>query len=147
MLKAMVRSRGAISAAFGLHSLLMNSRVLAPTCHANRLSTITGLRSSRTAIGGQLQNYDSIARHFGGLARTAPATLAAKCKTGVTLPSASALRGSFFQQRRFVGNTELCSTPNSRGLVLGVYANEEDKLDIGILTENAAKYNEVSNNV
>lgn len=46
-------------------------------------------------------------------------------------------------QKRGVGSNELCSTPNSRGLVLGVYANEDDKLDIGILTDNAAKYNEV----
>lgn len=50
-------------------------------------------------------------------------------------------------QRRWAGGvvtgTEKCSTPHSRGLVLGVYANEEDKLDLGCLTENGLKYNEV----
>lgn len=50
-------------------------------------------------------------------------------------------------QKRWAGvvtGTEKCSTPHSRGLVLGVYANEEDKLDLGCLTENGLKYNEVS---
>lgn len=49
-------------------------------------------------------------------------------------------------QKRFsslVTGTEKCSTPDSRGLVLGVYANEDDKLDLGLLTPNAQKYNEV----
>lgn len=52
-------------------------------------------------------------------------------------------------QKRWAGvvtGTEKCSTPHSRGLVLGVYANEEDKLDLGCLTENGLKYNEVSSN-
>ena len=39
---------------------------------------------------------------------------------------------------------EQCSNPASRGLVLGVYADENDRLDIGVLTPTAAKYNEVS---
>ncbi|XP_058055744.1 cytosol aminopeptidase-like [Anopheles bellator] len=38
--------------------------------------------------------------------------------------------------------TEQCSNPASRGLVLGVYADENDRLDIGVLTPTAAKYNE-----
>lgn len=42
-----------------------------------------------------------------------------------------------------VTGTDKCSTPHSRGLVLGVYSNEEDKLDLGCLTDNGLKYNEV----
>lgn len=61
------------------------------------------------------------------------------------LLSASLVRKLTALQRRDVSNHDLCSTPHSRGLVLGVYANEEDKMDIGILTDNAAKYNEVRN--
>lgn len=50
--------------------------------------------------------------------------------------------------RRFVttivtGN-ESCSEPQSRGLVLGVYSNEDDKLDQGALTPAAWKYNKES---
>lgn len=63
--------------------------------------------------------------------------------THKTLLSSNLVSKIGAMQKRGVGNTELCSTPNSRGLVLGVYSNEEDKLDIGILTENGAKYNEV----
>lgn len=37
-----------------------------------------------------------------------------------------------------------CSDPNSRGLVLGVYANEDDRLDSGVLTPVGWKYNKVS---
>ena len=55
-------------------------------------------------------------------------------------PLLSLQKRSFVQ---IVTGTEKCSTPHSRGLVLGVYANEEDKLDIGCLTEVATKYNEV----
>lgn len=61
-----------------------------------------------------------------------------------SLLSASLVKKLTALQRRGVASNELCSTPNSKGLVLGVYANEEDKLDIGILTENGAKYNEVT---
>lgn len=39
--------------------------------------------------------------------------------------------------------TEKCSHPPSRGLVLGVYADEHDREDNGLLTPAAAKYNEV----
>uniref|UniRef100_A0A1A9Z4U8 Cytosol aminopeptidase n=1 Tax=Glossina pallidipes TaxID=7398 RepID=A0A1A9Z4U8_GLOPL len=38
-------------------------------------------------------------------------------------------------------NTELCADPPLRGLVLGVYADEGDKSDPGILTPTAWKYN------
>lgn len=70
-----------------------------------------------------------------------------KCKQDQrTLLSANLVDRVSALQKRGVGSSELCSTPNSRGLVLGVYANEDDKLDIGILTDNAAKYNEVRNN-
>ncbi|XP_036341774.1 cytosol aminopeptidase-like [Rhagoletis pomonella] len=37
--------------------------------------------------------------------------------------------------------TEICADPPSRGLVLGVYADEEDKNDTGILTPAAWRYN------
>lgn len=39
--------------------------------------------------------------------------------------------------------TEKCANPPSRGLVLGIYADEHDSFDNGMLTPNAAKYNEV----
>lgn len=53
---------------------------------------------------------------------------------------------SFTQKRFKTGTTpEKCSTPHSLGLVLGVYSNENDMLDSGQLTPNAAKFNEVSN--
>lgn len=42
---------------------------------------------------------------------------------------------------QIVTGTEKCSTPHSRGLVLGVYSNESDKLDIGCLTSSAWQYN------
>lgn len=42
-----------------------------------------------------------------------------------------------------IENTEGCSTPHSRGLVLGVYSNETDKFDDGILTQTASQYDEV----
>lgn len=50
-------------------------------------------------------------------------------------------------QRRYIqsivkGN-EKCSTPSSRGLVLGVYANPQDYQDIGCLTPNGSKYSQV----
>lgn len=56
-------------------------------------------------------------------------------------------RKSHIISRRFVhtpivGN-EKCSEPYSRGLVLGVYADEGDKLDAGILTPMAWRYNKV----
>ncbi|XP_005185997.1 cytosol aminopeptidase [Musca domestica] len=38
-------------------------------------------------------------------------------------------------------HTEICADPPSRGLVLGVYAEEEDKNDTGILTPAAWRYN------
>ncbi|XP_058465829.1 cytosol aminopeptidase-like [Malaya genurostris] len=41
---------------------------------------------------------------------------------------------------------EKCSNPPSRGLVLGVYADEHDKDDLGMLTPTAAKYNETYTN-
>ncbi|XP_037933210.1 cytosol aminopeptidase [Teleopsis dalmanni] len=37
--------------------------------------------------------------------------------------------------------TEICADPPSRGLVLGVYSDEEDKSDAGILTPAAWRYN------
>lgn len=49
-------------------------------------------------------------------------------------------------QRRFaqvVTGGEKCSTPSSRGLVLGIYSKEDDRQDIGCLTENGKRYNEV----
>lgn len=42
-----------------------------------------------------------------------------------------------------VVGAEKCSRPPSRGLVLGVYADEHDREDNGLLTPTAAKYNEV----
>ncbi|KAI9577092.1 hypothetical protein GQX74_011172 [Glossina fuscipes] len=38
-------------------------------------------------------------------------------------------------------HTEICADPPSRGLVLGVYADEDDKKDTGILTPAGWKYN------
>lgn len=38
-------------------------------------------------------------------------------------------------------HTEVCADPPSRGLILGVYADEEDKKDAGILTPTAWRYN------
>ncbi|TMW52205.1 hypothetical protein DOY81_002764 [Sarcophaga bullata] len=38
-------------------------------------------------------------------------------------------------------HTEICADPPSRGLVLGVYAEEDDKNDTGILTPAAWRYN------
>ncbi|CAD7002754.1 cytosol aminopeptidase [Ceratitis capitata] len=37
--------------------------------------------------------------------------------------------------------TEICADPPSRALILGVYADEEDKYDTGILTPSAWRYN------
>lgn len=53
----------------------------------------------------------------------------------------------YFTQRRFKSavTPEKCSTPHSLGLVLGVYSNENDMLDTGQLTPNAAKFNEICN--
>lgn len=51
---------------------------------------------------------------------------------------------SWKQYSSIVTGTEKCSTPVSRGLVLGVYAKEGDKLDIGQLTDTAQKYNMVN---
>lgn len=51
------------------------------------------------------------------------------------------LRRAFCQ---IVTGTEDCSTPHSRGLVLGVYSDENDKSDSGMLTPVAASYDEVS---
>lgn len=55
-------------------------------------------------------------------------------------------RTIYFTQKRFKAGVapEKCSTPHSLGLVLGVYSNENDMLDTGQLTPNAAKFNEVS---
>lgn len=50
------------------------------------------------------------------------------------------MRRSYCQ---IVTGTEDCSTPHSRGLVLGVYTDENDKLDSGMLTPVAASYDEV----
>lgn len=47
----------------------------------------------------------------------------------------------FGQSLRGLASTELCSERKSRGLVLGVYSNEDDPTDVVMLTENAAKYN------
>ncbi|XP_035899778.1 cytosol aminopeptidase-like [Anopheles stephensi] len=58
----------------------------------------------------------------------------------------SSLKSLQYQASRFVQHkaklTEQCSNPASRGLVLGVYADENDRLDIGVLTPTAAKFNE-----
>lgn len=48
---------------------------------------------------------------------------------------------------QIVAGTDECSTPHSRGLVLGVYSNENDKSDSGMLTPVASLYNEVSTTV
>lgn len=45
---------------------------------------------------------------------------------------------------QIVTGTEDCSTPHSRGLVLGVYTDEKDKADSGRLTAVANAYDEVS---
>lgn len=45
--------------------------------------------------------------------------------------------------QKIVMGTEDCSTPLSRGLVLGVYADDSNPKDSGLLTPAAAKYNEV----
>lgn len=42
-----------------------------------------------------------------------------------------------------VTGTEKCSEPYSRGLVVGVYSDENDRTDTGRLTPMGAKYNEV----
>lgn len=36
-----------------------------------------------------------------------------------------------------------CSSPPSKGLILGIYADEEDTFDTGTLTPAGARYNEV----
>lgn len=46
---------------------------------------------------------------------------------------------------QIVTGTEDCSTPHSRGLVLGVYSDELDKSDSGTLTPVATLYDEVIN--
>uniref|UniRef100_A0A1A9V839 Cytosol aminopeptidase n=1 Tax=Glossina austeni TaxID=7395 RepID=A0A1A9V839_GLOAU len=38
-------------------------------------------------------------------------------------------------------HTEICAEPPSRGLVLGVYADETNKSDLGVLTQTAWRYN------
>lgn len=43
-----------------------------------------------------------------------------------------------------MSSLEMCSDRKSRGLVLGVYSNEDDPTDVVMLTENAAKYNAVT---
>lgn len=53
------------------------------------------------------------------------------------LPFSVLKRMSSFQ---VVTGTEGCSTPHSRGLVLGVYSDELDRADHGILTRVAANY-------
>ncbi|XP_075154959.1 cytosol aminopeptidase-like [Haematobia irritans] len=40
-----------------------------------------------------------------------------------------------------IQHTDICADPPSRGLVLGVYANEEDKNDPGVLSPSAWRYN------
>lgn len=45
---------------------------------------------------------------------------------------------------QIVTGTEDCSTPHSRGLVLGVYSDENDKSDSGMLTPVASSYDEVN---
>lgn len=50
------------------------------------------------------------------------------------------LRRTFCQ---IVTGTEDCSTPHSRGLVLGVYSDENDKSDSGMLSPVAMSYDEV----
>lgn len=36
-----------------------------------------------------------------------------------------------------------CASPPSKGLILGIYADEEDAFDTGTLTPAGARYNEV----
>lgn len=45
--------------------------------------------------------------------------------------------------RTVLTGTEECSQPVSRGLVLGVYADENNHDDDGLLTPSALRYNEV----
>lgn len=45
---------------------------------------------------------------------------------------------------QIVTGTEECSTPHSRGLVLGVYSDENEKHDSGSLSTYASLYDEVS---
>lgn len=45
--------------------------------------------------------------------------------------------------RTALTGTEECSQPVSRGLVLGVYADENNHDDDGMLTPSALRYNEV----
>lgn len=45
---------------------------------------------------------------------------------------------------QIVTGTEDCSTPHSRGLVLGVYSDENEKTDSGMLSAVASSYDEVS---
>ncbi|XP_062551732.1 cytosol aminopeptidase-like [Armigeres subalbatus] len=57
----------------------------------------------------------------------------------------SQLLASFLKRNvhgQTVVGTEKCSRPPSKGLVLGVYADEHDREDNGLLTPTAAKYNE-----
>uniref|UniRef100_A0A023ETS5 Cytosol aminopeptidase n=1 Tax=Aedes albopictus TaxID=7160 RepID=A0A023ETS5_AEDAL len=51
-------------------------------------------------------------------------------------------RRSVHHAQTAVGSTEKCSRPPSRGLVLGIYADEHDREDNGLLTPSAARYNE-----
>lgn len=45
--------------------------------------------------------------------------------------------------RTVLTGTEECSQPVSRGLVLGVYADENNPEDEGLLTPSGKRYNEV----
>lgn len=46
-----------------------------------------------------------------------------------------------------VDGQEGCSLPKSRGLVLGIYSDENDKADPGELTSNAKSFDNVRNRI
>lgn len=47
-------------------------------------------------------------------------------------------------RRNYALSTDKCASPPSKGLILGIYADEEDMFDTGTLTPAGARYNEVS---
>lgn len=63
-----------------------------------------------------------------------------------SLLTLKSIQTTLFRCRKFqsiVRGTEKCSEQYSRGLVLGVYADEKDKYDPGRLTEVGEIYNTV----
>uniref|UniRef100_A0A0A1WUL4 Cytosol aminopeptidase n=1 Tax=Zeugodacus cucurbitae TaxID=28588 RepID=A0A0A1WUL4_ZEUCU len=57
------------------------------------------------------------------------------------LPQLRTYTSPMVNQTLQLQQTEICADPPTRGLILGVYADEENKYDTGILTPSAWRYN------